>query len=247
MNHKVKNRFLSKKLEKIKRILLAFIYIGFLIYIFLKNTKIGGNLFCKADYLVNMMAPLNYFVVIVVPLVLHTFATFRTDFILSGILRYDSWKEILKKQEYEVLVLSICYALFLVVWNWIIFEKIPIYNWNQIESYFYYKTDSVLKLHYSEVFIAILIMSVIRNFVIQNIVLIVWWQQKSPFIGILLACGIVICEIAKGKFMVLCNLITPTYYIWQFQDLRVKMVIGVSIYLILFCIGYSFILKKKEV
>lgn len=224
------------------------IYIGFSI------NQINGinayqDIFCILDCYVFMMSPMFYMTLIVFPIIITLSFSTKHDFMAIRITKYNSWKQLLKMQEGKILIYSVIYALIFMLVVGIIgqFSVKAGFNWNVEQSYFYMKSETTTNMGLVELLMFLFLMCVIRNVIIQNILLISLWVKNNIIYGIIAVFCIIFFEMNQPLMSMLLKLYSADYYIWSRQALRLRMVYGVLIYCLIGIIIFRFITSNKEV
>lgn len=210
-----------------------------------RNTYLEGTI-CRLDYGVFFMKPLQYTLLLVIPLIFNTYLMNRHNFSYSFIIRYESWKQLCFWQIKKSMIHSFFYAAFFVVLVCLVDRKIPIYNWNMQNSYYFSKAHQILQLPLIEVILYLFLFCGIRNFIIESILLFFMW--KNSFLqGMICVCGLSCLEIAQKKYQILFRLISFDYTIWIDQTSRVRMLIGIAFYFLIGYVLFEYYINKKEI
>ncbi len=224
------------------------IYMGFTI------NQINGisdyqDIFCIMDCYVYMMSPWLYMTMIVFPLIITFSISTKHDFMAIRITKYSSWKQLLKMQEGKIFTYSVIYALIFMAVAGIIGQfRVKVgFNWNVEKSYFYMKSETTTNLEFLEVLLFLFLMCVIRNIIIQNILLISFWVKNNIIYGIIAVFSIIFLEMSQPQMRILLKLYSADYYMWGKQALRLRMVYGVLVYCLIGIVVFHFITSNKEV
>ncbi len=199
------------------------------------------------DGCVYMMRPLRYSIVVVVPMILQTFFSFRYQFSTAYVLRYHRWQELLHAQWKQCAVQALLYAGIFIAFCCLMQygSGVPFYNWDMENSYFAWQAKTTMLLHPAEVIGYLWLMCAIRNFFIQSILLFFMWL--NAFLpGVMLLCVISCFEIAQAKVRIFYWLISPDYSVWSSRGYRIDMMIGICLYIMLGIKAYRYVLRRKE-
>lgn len=229
-------------------IIYTIIFMGFCINQ-IDSIEVYKESYCILDCFVFMMSPIYYMLMVVFPLILTFSFSTKNDFVAVHITKYNSWKHYLKVQEYKVFVYSILYAcIFMLVVGIIGSIRVKAdFNWNIEQSFFYMKSETTTNMSFIELLLVFLLICIIRNFIIQNILLASLWLKNNILYGIIAVFSIVFFELNQPKMGVLLRLYSLDYYIWSRQVLRLRMVYGVFVYVFIGIIAFYFITSRKEV
>lgn len=221
---------------------------GLVFYLLLSELRRGtygkGGL-CRLDYGVFLMTPLKYALLMMLPLIISTYLMYRHEFSYSFVIRYGSWRNLWICQIKKSVVSSILYAVFLMGWVYLEGSGLPLYNWNTQNSYYFGQTYHVLRLHPAEVIGYVFLMCVIRNIIMENILLFFMWQ-KSFLLGVVFLCALNCFEIVQKKYRVFYWLISPDYAIWTSQNRRIAMFVGAGCYFLAGYLLFRVCINKKE-
>lgn len=202
---------------------------------------------CRLDDMVFLMKPLQYTLLMTLPLLISTYSMYRHEFSYLYLIRYHSWKNLWIWQIKRSMINAILYAAFLILIV-VISQNgsgLSIYNWNKPGSYFFFQTYHILPLHAAEVILYLFFMCAVRNFIIENILLFSIWQN-SFLQGIIFLCMINCFEIVQKKYRIFYWLISSDYSIWIDQNSRITMFAVTGIYLLAGYRLFQYCINKKE-
>lgn len=207
------------------------------------------EVYCLLDCYVLMMSPLFYLGMMSLPIIFTFLCCTKHDFMAMRITKYPSWDYILKMQEGKLLVYSVLYAgIFMgMIALFAHFSVKTDFNWNLEQSYFYMQAETTTSMSYVELLFFFFILCVLRNFVMQNLLLLSLWGKNNSIYGIAAIFGIAIFELNNPKIRLLFQLFSPNYYIWSRQFLRYRMLFGVPVYALLGWVVFRMILARQEV
>lgn len=210
-----------------------------------RNAYLKGDI-CKLDYGVFLMKPLQYTLLMTLPLILSTYLMYRNEFSYAFVIRWESWQKLLLWQRKKSMVSSFFYAAVFIGLVCLTNKRIPIYNWNIQGSYYFFQTHRTLSLHSAEVIFYLFLMCGIRNFIIENILLFSIW--KNSFLqGVGCICGISCFEIAQRKYQVLYRLISSDYPIWADPNSRLEIFMVTGGYFLIGYFLFRICISKKEI
>lgn len=202
-----------------------------------------------ADVCVFLMQPLNYTMIMILPIILTSFRISKFDFIYNFTIRQNSWKQIWKKQIKQIAIMSLVFALFFVICI-VIFslgKKIPLFNWNVKQSFFFWRTEIILNFSAAEIYIYFLVCCFLRNFILQNIILLLEWFGIPRLIGVICIIVISLDEAVRGMDRLVSRLITADYAVWTNSSYRIETVIQTLVYFFMGYILYQIAINRKEI
>lgn len=202
---------------------------------------------CIMDDCVFGMRPLWYFITVVIPLFVQNIFCWKKDFLPAVILRRNSWKNNLYRQEIKCCLVSAFYAGAFLCLVMVSGAGKTVFNWNTIQSYYALKTGELCSYSVYEIFMFLLFLCFVRNFIIVNLVLAFLWEKGNGIYGFFVICVIYVFEICQEKIRIFNWLISPDYRVWASRENRIYTIIGIIGYLILGKIIFSKILNRKEI
>lgn len=202
--------------------------------------------YCIVDYCVFGMRPLRYFITMALPLLLQSVFCWKQDFLPMLMIRRMSWRNNLFRQEMKCCKISVLYALAFLCLVVFLNAGKELFNWNTGQSYYMVETGEVSPYGVFEIFLCLLFMCFIRNFMMLNLVLVFLWKKGNGIYGFFMICVIDIFEITQEKIKIFNWMISPDYRVWCHTVDRIYMAAGVVCYLLLGWAVFSKILNRKE-
>lgn len=207
---------------------------------------IQSSIFCSRDFFVMMMYPQWYVLFFLLPIIITTICFTKHDFLLMSVLQYRSWKSLVWKQQKTLWIQAVVYTLMFMGLCFFYTNHMKLSNWEQLGSYFYQKTQSVIEIGNVEFFCLIFVLCFIRNYIMMQIVILSIWKKGTPIYGVLCLCCIFGIEVVSIQYTLLFRLFTMDYIVWKEQSLRIRAVVGVVVYSVLILMSWYRVIKKKE-
>ncbi len=232
-------------------LLILALYCTFYIFVSMNHLSLIATYkerMCLLDCYILMMNSMPYMVMVVLPLIITFSYSMRHDFMALHITKYKSWRQLLITQEMKVLLYSVIYALIFMVLVAIFahFKVKEFFNWKEVQSYFYMKTNITTNMKLFEILILFFFLCVIRNFIIQNLFLLSIWIKNNILYGIIAVLAILFMEMNGTKTSLLFRIFSLDYYIWNSYILRINMILGAIIYYLIISISFYYITANKE-
>lgn len=227
--------------------------------LFYKNMTPELDTYSFPDFLVHMMSPYEYGLIVVPVLLFAVIHCLKDDFLNSRVLFYSSKRELWIDQEKKIFYLSVFFIILLLALTvgFGYAEHQIWFNWDQTQSYYYLKTHQLFYGNPLQVWIAAFFIGFVRNFIFCNLILLSKWAWNRTMPGIILGILICVCEIifdssitemliGLKKIEILMSLFSLDYPMFQDRGERFVMVIALGVILVLIALVMKQVLKKKE-
>lgn len=221
-------------------------YMAGILFLFFYGNPINKEYGCKMDGYVEFMYPLKYTIVILLPMIWNVFVNFRNDFSLLVVTRKQSWKKIFIEQEKKCIFYAILFASIIFLWISLLCYSFPFCNWNNINSLYFFHAGTIADYSAWEMFFYIWIICIIRNYIIQHILLFFLWVKDSLLCGTLAVFLISGIEIGGKRSCLLLRLFSVDYSMWQDMRQKGKMLLGLLVWMIVGILLFLKAIKEKE-
>lgn len=231
-----------------KRVMISFLILAGMMAVQMKDIRILSVPGCCAlDVCVVLMAPLSFFMITFVPVIILNQYITEKDSRYQFVIRSRSWALILKQQLIRSVIasvmISVVFMAVVVIYSSV--HGIPFYNWDSYASIFFLQTDRRLEPGAGYVCVYALVCLVLRCTIMQNILLLFLWGCHYKILGVFVCLCIMFDEAVRYD-KVISRLVPFDYDIWCSPADRLRMVLQLAVYVCVFVLAYKFILNRKE-